>query len=62
MRIGLIACLAFILSGCSSTMWRSGAYNALHDYQCMEETGVPRCDPGRMSFREYEELREQATP
>lgn len=55
-------CMGLALGGCASDLLRSGAYHALHDYRCMEEAGTPRCDPGRMSFREYEALREEVGP
>jgi len=48
------------LPGCTSDELKRGTYEALYQKQCMDQSGMPNCDPGHKSYDEYQREREAA--
>jgi hypothetical protein len=44
---------------CSSDQVNRSAYEAVYQKSCMDQTGVPNCDPEHMTYDEYRKDREQ---
>lgn len=60
-RIGFIlfAGLLLVASGCANQDPKRTIYNAMHDRQCIKDTGNPNCDPDHMTYDEYKAQREK---
>jgi hypothetical protein len=50
--------LAAALSACTTESVKRGAYEAVYQKQCVEETRAPNCDPEHKSYDEYQKERE----
>ena len=46
-----------LLAACSSETMKRAGYDALHQRQCIEQTGEPNCDPNYPSYDEYQRQR-----
>jgi hypothetical protein len=46
-----------LLSACTSEAFKRASYDALHQRQCIEQTGEPNCDPNYPSYDEYQRQR-----
>lgn len=46
-----------LLAACSSETFKRASYDALHQRQCIEQTGEPNCDPNYPSYDEYKRQR-----
>jgi hypothetical protein len=51
--------LTLALAACTSEGLKRGAYESLHQKQCMDRTGEPNCDPEHSSYENYQGDREQ---
>jgi hypothetical protein len=46
-----------LLTGCTTEAFKHAGYDALHQRQCIEQTGQPNCDPNYPSYEEYKRQR-----
>jgi hypothetical protein len=49
---------AQLLNGCTLDQLKGAGYQALYEHQCMQDEGVPDCDPEHLSYDEYKRLRD----
>lgn len=57
--IAALFMISVLCSSCASETAKRATYSALHDKQCIEDTGHPNCDPERMSYDRYKEERDK---
>ena len=53
--------MGVLLSACSGHDFKRASYNALHDRQCIAQTGEPHCDPDRPSYDDYRRQAKEAS-
>ena len=56
---GLGMMVVSLLPACTSDQVKRSAYEAVYKKGCMDETGVPNCDPEHMTYDEYTKDRER---
>ncbi|NOX91362.1 MAG: hypothetical protein GXP18_02600 [Gammaproteobacteria bacterium] len=48
-----------LLGACSTEELKRAGYDALHQRQCIEQTGEPDCDPNYPDYNEYQNQRSE---
>lgn len=58
-KLLLLLFILIFMSACSAQDIKRSTYDALHNKQCMDETGTTiNCDPDRMEYIDYKKQRE----
>jgi len=48
-----------LLSACSVEQFNRAGYDALHQRQCIEQTGKPNCNPDYPDYDKYQDQRSE---